>query len=94
MCFLALDGFHEHWSRNDGSYFLICLLGKMKGENSERSHLTSCNNTPATKINVKAIFQRLINLKKGQGFIQGPAVSYCNEYPIPISEFDDIMVDI
>jgi len=74
---------HEHWSKNDGSHFLICLLGKVKDENVERRQLIHYNNTTAAGINFKAIVKRLMNLKKKQGFVQGPAISHCNEYPTP-----------
>ena len=90
----GLDEWHQYWNRNDSSYFLICLLGKVEGENVKRSHLIPCHNTTATGINLKANFQRLVNLKTDQGFIQSTVISSCNEYPIPTSEFDNLVAEV
>ena len=56
--------------------FSICLLGNIDGEVVKRSRLTPCSNTTVTRINIKAIIQRLVNLKKEEGFTQGPAILY------------------
>jgi len=41
---IDLDGTNRHWKRNDGSYLVIALKGKIKGETIDREHLIPCTN--------------------------------------------------
>ena len=74
---LDLNELNKHWTRNDVSYFVIPLLGKIKGEGIERQHLIPCINTTMFGIRVKTLLRGLIKLKRGQGYIKGPAISDC-----------------
>ena len=61
---LDLLGINENWKSNDGTFILIDLLGKMKGETLDRSHLIPCVNGTGTGIKVKYIVNRLAKLKR------------------------------
>ena len=63
---LDLQGINEKWKSNDGTYILIALLGKMKGETLDKSHLIPCANITNTGIKVKSIVRRLAKLKRKQ----------------------------
>ena len=84
----------KHWKRNDGTYFLIPLLGRIKGEDVERPHLIPCANTTSTNIQVKAVLRRLMKWKIKQGIVTGPAISDCQGKSLPTSEFDDLISEI
>ena len=47
---LDLAGLNQFWSRNDGTYFIIVLLGNIKGENVDRRHLIPCSNMTSSGI--------------------------------------------
>ena len=61
---LDLQGINEKWKSNDGTFILIDLLGGMKGETLDRSHLIPCVNGTGTGIKVKYIVNRLAKLKR------------------------------
>ena len=60
---LDLKGLHANWSRNVGSYFIVALLGKIKGEKFDRAHLIPCSNTTSSGIKVKEIVEKLMKNK-------------------------------
>ena len=91
---LDMNGLMKHWKRNDGTYFLIPLLGRIKGEEVERPHLIPCVNTTSTQIRIKEVVRRLMKLKLKQGIITGPAISDCQGKSLTTSEFDDMMTEI
>ena len=91
---LDMNGLIRHWKWNDGTYFLIPLLGRIKGEDVERPHLIPCINTTSTTINAKAVVRRLMKLKMKQGIVTGPAISDCHGNSLSTSEFDDMMTEI
>ena len=72
---LDLGALHRHWERNDGTYFIIPLLGKIKGEYVDRSHLVPYSNYIRSNINMKRVVKQLINLKESVGIVEGPAIS-------------------
>ena len=47
---LDFSGLNEFLSRNNDSYFIVCLLGKIKGENVDRRHLIPCSNVTISGI--------------------------------------------
>ncbi len=66
---LDLQGINEKWKSNDGTFILIALLGKMKGETLDRSHLIHCANITSTGIKVKSVVRRLAQLKKDRTYL-------------------------
>jgi len=74
---LDLDGLNRHWNRMEDRYFVIALLGKVKGEHHDLAHLIPCALQTKSGINVKGIVSRLLEEKRKRGFVFGPAISDC-----------------
>ena len=91
---LDLQGINEKWKSNDGTFILIALLGKMKGETLDRSHLIPCANVTSTGIKVKSIVRRLAKLKRSQNLVDGPAISDSSGNAISTLELDGLFVNI
>jgi hypothetical protein len=72
---LDLEGLHHHWGVGDGTYVIVTLQGAVKGESIDRDHLLPCVFVTLSGVNVKASLKRLMDLKAGQGFTNGPAIS-------------------
>ena len=72
---LDLAGLSQFQSSNDGTYFIIALLGKIKGEDFDRRHLIPCSNVTSSGIQVKSIVDQLRVHKSTAGFRDGPAIS-------------------
>lgn len=82
---LDLGGLNRHWKRTR-DYVVIALLGKVKGENNDRSHLLPCVNTTSSGVRVRQSIERLLRLKQHQKLTQGPAVS--DEQGVALSSRD------
>jgi hypothetical protein len=57
------------------SYFLIPLMGKVKGEHHDRCHLLPCSFQTKSRIKPYIWITRLKEVKLKQGFRDGPAIS-------------------
>ena len=68
---LDFSGLNEFLSRNNDSYFIVCMLGKIKGENVDRRHLIPCSNVTISGIKIKSIVDRLHLTKSSAGFKDG-----------------------
>ena len=84
----------KYRKKNDETYFLIPLLGRIKGEDVERSHLIPCVNTTSTLMKTKVAVRRMMQLKMKQGFVTGPAISDCRGKSLSTLEFDDMVTEI
>ena len=71
---LDLGGINRYWNRRTDCV-TITLLGKVKGEHGDRSHLLPCSEFTNSGIRVKLSLERLRKTKAAQGFIDGPAIS-------------------
>ena len=91
---IDLKGLNEKWNHNDGTYFHIPLLGKIKGETLDRSHLIPCINETSSGIQVKAVVKRLVKLKRTQGLRDGPAISDTLGRSYSTRELDTCLVGI
>ena len=91
---LDLKGLNEIWNYNDGTFFHIPLLGKIKGETLDRSHLIPCSNETSSGIKVKAVVKRLVKLKRTQGLRDGPAISDTLGRSYSTRELDTCLVGI
>ena len=91
---LDLKGINAKWKSNDGTFILIALLGKMKGETLDRSHLIPCVNITSTGIKVKSVVRRLAQLKRIQNLFDGPAISDTKGNAISTLELDALFVNV
>jgi hypothetical protein len=60
---LNLDGLNQKFAADGDKYVVIALLGKIKGETSDRDHLLPCVPVTSSGIDVRASIQRLIDFK-------------------------------
>ena len=88
---LDLQDINEKWKSNDGTFILIALLGEMKGETLDRSHLIPCANITRTGIKVKSIVRRLAKLKRSQKLIDGPEIFDINVHVVSALELDVLL---
>lgn len=72
---LHLQGTHQKQDRNDGTFFIVALLGKIKGKNINRSYLIPCSNRTSSGLEVKKFVSRILKQKQQLGFGTGPAIS-------------------
>jgi hypothetical protein len=73
---LDLKGLLEHTPKeNNPTYFLIPLLGKVKGEAHDRCHLLPCACKTSSGIHPLIWINKLLTMKGRQGLIDGPAIS-------------------
>jgi hypothetical protein len=70
-----LEGMIENRCKGDQRYFIITLLGKIKGEHHGRCHLLPSVQTTSSGIGVYAWVNRLMNAKISRGFTNGPLFS-------------------
>jgi hypothetical protein len=57
------------------NYFIIPLLGKVKGEHHDRCHLLPCSFKTISGIKPYVWLERLVRVKALQGLVDGPAIS-------------------
>ena len=79
---------------NDGTYFIICLLGKIKGENVDRRHLIPCSSVTSSGIWVNSIIDRLRVAKNKAGFKDGPAIYHAKGRVYSTSELDGMLISL
>ena len=91
---LDLSGLNQFWSRNDGTYFIIALLGKIKGENVDQMHLIPCSNITSSGIEIKAIVDQLRVAKISAGFKDGPAISDIKGGIVSSSDLDGLLFSL
>jgi hypothetical protein len=72
---LDLSGLHWRFAAGGNKYVVIELLGKIKGESGDRAHLLSTVAVTSSGIDVRLSLKRLMDFKRAQGFIDGPAIS-------------------
>lgn len=91
---LDIDGLTEHWDKGDESYFIVALLGKVKGEQHHRCHLLPCCTVTSSGIKIKEWIGRLLEQKKRLGFVDGPAISDSKGNVRTCAQMDDMLVEI
>ena len=91
---LDKSGLNQFWSRNDGTYFIIALLGKIKGENVDQRHLIPCSNVTSSGIEIKVIVDRLRVAKRAAGFKDGPAISDIKGDTVSSPDLDGLLFSL
>jgi len=87
---LDLSGLNQYWNHSK-DYTVIALLGRIKGEHHDLSHLIPCANVTSSGINLKNILKRLLNEKARLGFTIGPAISDANGKLYSSKSIDDML---
>ena len=91
---LDLKSLNKHNERDYGKYFVIGLLGKIKGEHNDREHCIPCSSKTTSGIDVKFTVFRLMEEKRKLGFTSGPAISNTKGVLYTSSEIDDLLIEI
>jgi hypothetical protein len=93
---LDLGGLNLHKLDEDKStkYFIIPLMGKVKGEHHDRCHLLPCTTKTDSGIKPYEWLSMLLKLKTKQGISSGPAISDENGRILNASNIDQAMHEI
>ena len=91
---LDLGGLLRYRNKATPHYLIITLLGKVKGEAHDRCHLIPCIRQTSSGINVFHWLDQLINLKVGDGFTSGPAISDKHGKVLPTRAVDDMLHEV
>jgi len=91
---LDSDGLNRHWDRMEERYFVIALLGKVKGEHHDLAHLIPCTLETKPGINVKGIVSRLMEEKRKRGFVIGPAIYDCKGNVLNSATINDMLHEL
>jgi hypothetical protein len=92
---LDLCGLITHNSvDNNQEFFLIPLLGKVKGETHDRCHLLPCARETSSGMKPWWWVSKLIRLKQHQGFNDGPAISDDGGRVRSVSSLNSILYEL
>ena len=71
---INLDGLNRHWRPNRNEHITMALLGRVKGETLNQTHLLPCSIVTDSGIDVKHIVHSLLVDKLNFGLKDGPAI--------------------
>ena len=93
---MDLDGLNRHNTEQlkQKEYFIIALLGKIKGEANGEAHLIPCINSTSSGIQIQKIVFRLLKQKKKLGFVDGPAISDSSGKLFHSRDINDMLISI
>jgi hypothetical protein len=93
---LDLGGLRVHKidERTSQKYFLIPLMGKVKGEHHDRCHLIRCMTQTDLGIRPYQWVKMLVQLKERQGLTEGPAISDEKGRVLTSSTIDQAMHEV
>jgi len=75
-------------------YCIVTLLGRLKGEAHDLTHLIPCANVTDSGIQIRSIINTLITFKVSQGFSSGPAISNYEGKLLSAKSVDDVLHEI
>jgi hypothetical protein len=94
-CLLVdMKGMIEYENKGNNQFFIVALLGKIKGEHQDRCHLLPCATKTSSGINVKEWVHALLQEKKSHGQVDGPMFSLLNNVIITTHALDDMLTEI
>lgn len=88
---LDLGALIRLWSKGAGSYVIIPLLGRLKGESFDKCHLIPSVEITSSGIQVRKVLNRLIINKSQLGLKDGPAISDTQGFVMDASDIDDML---
>jgi hypothetical protein len=89
-----IKGMLKYEEKGDERYFIVALLGKVKGEHQDRCHLLPCATTTTSGIKVKEWVKALINEKKANGCVDGPLFTDTSGGVISTHSLDDMLIEV
>jgi hypothetical protein len=91
---LDLKGTIDHIHKSDNTYFIIALLGKVKGEHHHRCHLLPCCTKTSSDIQVKDWVLLLLHEKGRLGFQDRPAISDVHGKAQSCGQLDELFIEV
>lgn len=91
---IDIKGLQDYIDKGDGTYFMIALLGKIKGEHHHRCHLLPCVNVTSSGINIKEWILLLLDHMNQKGFKTGPAICDTSGNVVTCSQLDDHFIEV
>jgi hypothetical protein len=89
-----LKGITDNIHKGDDTYFIIALLGKVKGEHHHRCHLLPCCAKTSSDINVKDWVLLRLHEKGRLGFRDGPAISDIQGKAQKCGQLDEQFIEV
>jgi hypothetical protein len=89
---LDLDGLNRKFAAGGDKYVVIALLGKIKGETTDRDRLLPCVPATSSGIEVKASVRRLMEFKRSRGLLDGPAISDLSGHVLSHRALNDLLL--
>jgi hypothetical protein len=88
---LDLKGLHRNFNMPGNHHVQVALLGKVKGEHHDRCHLLPSVCKTSSGINVRTWILRLMDHKRENGYIDGPAISGTDGKVMDSRAIDDML---
>jgi hypothetical protein len=89
-----LKGMIANSQKGGADYFVVALLGKVKGEHHDRCHLLPCANTTSSGINVKGWLSTLVSHRMTKGHVDGPLFVDIRGKVLRTQALDDCLIEI
>ena len=87
---LDLRGLNEHWN-DSATYVTISLIGRLKGERHDLTHLVPCVKTTSSGINFYRFLSNHLSLKAQANLKSGPAISDMEGRVLSSKIVDDVL---
>ena len=87
---LDLRGLNENWNSSN-NYIVVSLIGRLKGERHDLTHLVPCVKVTSSGINFYEILKNHIFIKAQLNFTSGPAISDMNGRLLSAKIVDDVL---
>ena len=87
---LDLRGLNENWN-NSRPFIIISLIGRLKGERHDLTHLVPCAKVTSSGINLYEILNNHISMKAQANFTSGPAISDIEGKVLSAKIVDDVL---
>jgi hypothetical protein len=91
---LDLDGLRRNKNEGGDEYFVVALLGKIKGEHHDLAHLLPCVHVTDSGVRVKEAVDDLIKIKEKIGLRDGPAISDSAGIALKSMDLNDCLHEI
>jgi hypothetical protein len=84
----------QYKEKGTNRYFIVALLGKVKGEHQDRCHLLPCSCVTVSGINVKEWLMSLIQIKTEDGYTEGPLFTDKEGMVMSTHALDDTLTEL
>jgi hypothetical protein len=94
-CLLGdIKGMLKYEDKGNEEYFIVALLGKVKGEYQDWCHLLPCTAVNSSGIKVKEWVNALLETKKSHGQVDGTLFSHHDNVVMSTHALDDMQEEV